>query len=70
MLAAEALDTRGEIELKLAIDEGEAAVAWRPAAGGAWRELANDVDVRHMASVRAGLFTGVVVGPYAVSGNP
>jgi xylan 1,4-beta-xylosidase len=45
-------------------------VAWRPAAGGAWRELANDVDVRHMASVRAGLFTGVVVGPYAVSGNP
>lgn len=67
-LAAAALGEREEIELRLRIDGGEADVAWRPAGQRSWRELTDDVDVRHMASVRAGLFTGVVVGPYAVKG--
>lgn len=68
LVAAQPLGA-GEIELRLTIDKGEAAVAWRSAGSGAWRELANGVDVRHMASVRAGLFTGVTVGPYAVRGG-
>jgi alpha-N-arabinofuranosidase len=66
--AAAAIGT-GEVELKLTIDKGEAAVSWRPAGRGAWRELASKVDVRHMASINSGLFTGTVVGPYAYSGN-
>lgn len=68
LLAAQPLQGSGEVELKLAIDRGEAALAWRPAGGGAWRELAGGVDLRHMASVNSGLFTGVTVGPYAVQG--
>ncbi len=69
LVASRPLDTGGAIDVRLTIDKGEANVAWRPAGRGAWRELAEDVDVRHMASVRAGLFTGVVVGPYAVRGR-
>ena len=56
-----------DIELRLAIDEGTARLEWRPAARGAWRALADEVDVSHMASVNAGLFAGTMVGPYAFS---
>lgn len=63
------LPTRGEVELRLKIDKGTADFAWRPAGQKAWRELKRNVDITHMASVRAGLFTGVTVGPYAVRGN-
>ena len=59
---------RGEIELSLAIDRGQASLAWRPAETEAWRPLAQDIDVEHMSSIHSGLFTGVVVGPYAVRG--
>lgn len=59
----------GEIDLRLAIDDGTASLDWRPAGDGAWRDLARGADVSHMASVNAGLFTGTVVGPYAVSGR-
>ena len=59
---------RGEIELSLAIDRGRARLAWRPAETEAWRPLAQDIDVEHMSSIHSGLFTGVVVGPYAVRG--
>jgi alpha-N-arabinofuranosidase len=51
--------------LRLAITDGTAAVDWRPAGRGAWRELGKGIDVEHMASVHTGLFTGVTVGPYA-----
>lgn len=57
-----------DVDLRLSIREGTASLDWRPAATGAWRALARDVDVSHMASVNAGLFTGVMVGPYAVRG--
>ena len=53
------------VELRLAITEGTAGVEWRPAGSGAWRTLAANIDVEHMASVHTGLFTGVTVGPYA-----
>jgi alpha-N-arabinofuranosidase len=58
----------GEVDLRLAIADGTAALDWRPAGAGAWRCLARSIDVSHMASVNAGLFTGTMVGPYAVRG--
>ena len=55
-------------ELRLAIDGGAAALSWRKA-GGRWQELAPRIDVEPLASVHAGLFTGLVIGPYAVAGH-
>jgi len=57
----------GEVELRLRIDRGTAAVDWRPSGRGVWRPLAHQIDVERMASVHTGLFTGVTVGPYAFS---
>jgi alpha-N-arabinofuranosidase len=66
LLAGAPLPARtGAVDLRLAINEGTARVEWRPAGRGAWRELAQGIDVEHMASVHTGLFTGVTVGPYA-----
>ena len=31
--------------------------------------LARAIDIEYMSSIHSGLFTGVVVGPYAVSGE-
>ena len=53
------------VDVRFAIDEGTAQVEWRLAGRGSWQELAGNVDVEHMASVNAALFTGVMVGPYA-----
>ena len=58
----------GPIELRLAIDGGTAALSWRRH-GEAWRVLAPKVDVEPLATVHAGLFTGLVVGPYALAGS-
>lgn len=58
-----------ELDLRLAIDRGAAKLDWRPAGRGAWRSLAREIDVSHMASVNAGLFAGTMVGPYAVRGT-
>ena len=66
LIASAPLAHRGDVELSLAIDRGTADLAWRPAASGEWRRLAQDVDVEHMSSIHSGLFTGVLVGPYAV----
>ena len=63
------LEERGAIELRLAIDGARADLAWRPAGARPWRTIASGVDVEYMSSIHAGLFTGVVVGPYAVSGE-
>jgi alpha-N-arabinofuranosidase len=69
IIASAPLAHRGEVELSLAIDRGTADLAWRPAGSGAWQALAQDVDVEHMSSIHSGLFTGVMVGPYAVRGR-
>ena len=66
LIASAPLAHRGDVELSLAIDRGTADLAWRPAASGEWRRLAQDVDVEHLSSIHSGLFTGVLVGPYAV----
>jgi alpha-N-arabinofuranosidase len=63
------LTHRGEIELSLAVDRGTADLAWRPAGSGAWQPIAREIGVEHMSSIHSGLFTGVVVGPYAVRGH-
>jgi alpha-N-arabinofuranosidase len=69
-IVAEApLGRSGPVELEIAIDGGNAALRWRPS-GGRWQALAERVDVEPLASVHAGLFTGLVIGPYAVSGPP
>ena len=68
LIASAQLAHRGEVELSVAIDRGTADLAWRPAGSGAWQPLAEDVDVEPMSSIHSGLFTGVVVGPYAVRG--
>ena len=56
-----------DVDLRLTITDGTAAIDWRPAERGAWRSVAKNVDVEHMASIHTGLFTGVTVGPYAYS---
>ena len=67
LLAQAPLAFSGSVELKLRIDEGEARVDYRAAGRGAWRALGEAIDVRPLASVNTGLFTGVTVGPYAYS---
>ena len=66
LIASAPLAHRGEVELSLAIDRGTARLGWRPSGSDAWRPLAQDIDVEPMSSIHAGLFTGVLVGPYAV----
>jgi alpha-N-arabinofuranosidase len=61
--------TSSELEVRISIDNGTAGLAWRSAQGGQWRDLAKGVDITALASVNSGLFTGVLVGPYAVTGG-
>jgi alpha-N-arabinofuranosidase len=68
LVASAPLPATGPIELRIAIDDGRAALSWR-AQGKTWRTLAPSVEVEPLASVHAGLFTGLVVGPYAVAGK-
>lgn len=66
-VAAAPLASDGPVELKLALDGGSARVFWRPAGEGAWQPVGGAINVEPLASVHAGLFTGLVVGPYAFS---
>ena len=59
----------GPVELRMQFDGGTADLAYRAKGGGSWTEVADDLNVEPLASVHAGLFTGVVVGPYATTGN-
>lgn len=68
VIVAEApLTTDGAIELKLALDGGAARVFWRAKGAEAWQAVGGTINVEPLASVYAGLFTGLVVGPYALS---
>jgi alpha-N-arabinofuranosidase len=58
----------GPLELRVAIDGGHAALSWRKP-GGRWQVLAAKIDVEPLATVHAGLFTGMVIGPYALAGR-
>jgi alpha-N-arabinofuranosidase len=68
IVARAPLGPGGPIDLRLAIDGGAAALSWRPH-GGPWRMLAPKIDVEPLATVHAGLFTGLVVGPYALAAS-
>lgn len=68
VIVAEApLATEAPLELKLALDGGSARVFWRVAGDSAWQPVGAAINVEPLASVHAGLFTGLVVGPYAFS---
>lgn len=68
-LATMPLTVRGKIDLSIAITNGTAQFAWRPAGTTAWRVVADKVETEHMSSIHAGLFTGTMVGPYAQAGG-
>ena len=57
----------GPVELRLSVRSGEAHAYWRSEGGPEWKLLAEGIDVEPLASILAGLFTGLVVGPYAYS---
>ncbi|MBA4765219.1 MAG: glycoside hydrolase family 43 protein [Erythrobacter sp.] len=65
VVADAALPSEGPIELRIAIRSGEAHAYWRPADTSDWQVIAQSIDVEPLASIHAGLFTGLVVGPYA-----
>ena len=67
VIAETPLSTEAPIELKLAFDGGSARVFWRAEGAGAWQPVGGAINVEPLASVHAGLFTGLVVGPYAFS---
>ncbi|MBX7534945.1 glycoside hydrolase family 43 protein [Qipengyuania sp. GH1] len=67
LAASQDLSTDGPLELKLAIREGTAQAFWRAKGASQWLAVGEGVNVEPLASVHAGLFTGLVVGPYAYS---
>lgn len=62
-IARIARPSSGPVELRIRFDKGTATAAAR-APGGAWKTV-GVTDVEPLASVHAGLFTGLVVGPHA-----
>lgn len=55
------------VELRLRFEGGVARASAREAGSAAWRAVGGAIDVEPLASVHAGLFTGLVVGPYALA---
>ena len=67
IIASAPLPGDGAIDLRLSLDGGRAAFAYRRSGRTDWLTLATGVDVEPLASIHAGLFTGLVIGPYAVT---
>lgn len=65
VVAEQALTETGPIELKLAFDGGSARAFWRVPGVAQWQAVGGPINVEPLASIHAGLFTGLVVGPYA-----
>ena len=65
VVAEQAIRTNGPLELRIALRAGSAQLSWREADEARWQTLGSPVNVEPLASVHAGLFTGLVVGPYA-----
>ncbi len=55
-------------QLRLTLREGQATASWRASMQDEWN-TSPEIDVEPLASVHAGLFTGLVVGPYALAGE-
>jgi alpha-N-arabinofuranosidase len=58
------------VELRISMRGGEVTVFWRTAGQQRWQQVGDPINVEPLASVHAGLFTGLVVGPYAFSERP
>jgi alpha-N-arabinofuranosidase len=69
VIASAPLSQSGSVELAVELSGGLASLSARAAGESAWRVIAEDVDVEPLASIHAELFTGLVIGPYAVSGE-
>ncbi|WP_427968257.1 glycoside hydrolase family 43 protein [Altererythrobacter sp.] len=67
IVAQQDLDRKGPIDLKLSLRGGTARLAWRAAGTTGWQQLGKDIDVEPLSTIHAGLFTGLVVGPYVYS---
>lgn len=65
-VASAPLDRAGPVELMLDLDGAAAHFAWRQGRSQ-WAPLGDTVNVEPLASVHAGLFTGLVIGPYATT---
>ncbi len=68
IVASAPVTAPGPVDLRLTLRGGEARLSWRKAGAGPFVPLGDAIDVEPLASVHAGLFTGLVVGPYAVAG--
>ena len=69
LMATAPLMPGGAVDLRIELSGGTASFDWRKAGAERWTGLAENVDVEGLASVHAGLFTGLVIGPYAVAGE-
>jgi alpha-N-arabinofuranosidase len=70
VVAHHPLTEDGAINLRLSLRGGSASVSWRMAGTQEWLPLGETINVEPLASVHAGLFTGLVIGPYAYSPAP
>ena len=66
-IARKSWSGNGPVELRIAFKGGRADAVFRPRGTSQWQTVASGFDVEPLASVHAGLFTGLVVGPYAVA---
>ncbi|MFC3101645.1 glycoside hydrolase family 43 protein [Altererythrobacter lauratis] len=69
VVARAPLPGNGAVDLRLNLDGGQANLAFRAAGSRNWQNLGTTVNVEPLSSIHAGLFTGVVIGPYAVAGE-
>lgn len=67
VLASRAAPSAGPVGLRLRFDQGAAHAQLET--GGDWYPVGDAINVEPLASVYAGLFTGLVVGPYAIGGD-
>ena len=70
VVASIALSSNRPADLKIAIRGGTATAHWRTDGQRTWQQVGGPINVEPLASVHAGLFTGLVVGPYAYGGKP
>ena len=54
------------LHLRMRFNGGTARFSWREEGSAVWRNIGGTTDVEPLASIHAGLFTGLVVGPYAM----
>ena len=59
------LTTDQPIEFRMSLRKGIAQLYWREQGASQWLSFDKAINVEPLASVYAGLFTGLVVGPYA-----